>query len=177
MIYFLRYFFYIIIDNQAKIEPSTIHKINPIHFEKTEGNLELANNIFCFLSTKLSLSRLQRDLSNSTIFRNLGYPLSLSIIGFKSFIKGFTKLSINHKQLSNQLNNNFQVITEGIATRLKILGIQNSYENLLDISRNSNYDNIKNNINNYIQNLNISDKEKKYLLTITPHNYTGIYKL
>ena len=153
------------------------HKKNPINFEKSEGNLELSNNILSFLSQKLSYSRLQRDLSNSTIFRNLGYPLSLSIIGFKSFIKGFLTININNNQLLLELNNNFEVITEGIATRLKILGIYDSYENLLNISRNSNKDNIKQNIHKYIQNLNIPEKEKKYLLTITPHNYTGIYKL
>ena len=163
---------------EKEIGSSTMpHKINPINFENSEGNLSLCNNILSFLSNKLPISRLQRDLSNSTIIRNLGYPLSLSIISFKSFILGFNNININNDLLYNELNNHFEIITEGIATRLKILGIYDSYESLLNISRNSNTHNIKNNIHNYIQNLNIPEKEKKYLFTITPHNYTGIYKL
>ena len=119
-IYFLQNLFSIIIDNNKIIGSSTMpHKINPIHFEKTEGNLQLANNILCFLSNKLSISRLQRDLSNSTILRNLGYPLSLSIISFKSFIIGFNNIDINKDFIYNELNNHFEIITEGIATRLK----------------------------------------------------------
>lgn len=163
---------------EKEIGSSTMpHKINPINFENSEGNLSLCNNILSYLSNKLPISRLQRDLSNSTIIRNLGYPLSLSIISFKSFILGFNNININNDLLYNELNNHFEIITEGIATRLKILGIYDSYESLLNISRNSNTHNIKNNIHNYIQNLNITEKEKKYLFTITPHNYTGIYKL
>ena len=170
--------YFILHKDKNQIGSSTMpHKINPINFENSEGNLHLANNILSFLSNKLPLSRLQRDLSNSTIFRNLGYPLSLSIISFKSFIIGFNNIDINKDFIYNELNNHFEIITEGIATRLKILGIYNSYESLLDISRNSNNNNIHDNINKYIQSIDIPEKEKKYLLTITPHNYTGIYKL
>ena len=170
--------YFILHKERNQIGSSTMpHKINPINFENSEGNLHLANNILSFLSNKLPLSRLQRDLSNSTIFRNLGYPLSLSIISFKSFIIGFNNIDINKDFIHNELNNHFEIITEGIATRLKILGIYNSYESLLDISRNSNNNNIHDNINKYIQSIDIPEKEKKYLFTITPHNYTGIYKL
>ena len=153
------------------------HKVNPINFENAEGNFMLGNNLFQFFSRKLPISRLQRDLRESTVLRNLGVAFSYTLIGLQSFMEGLNKIDINREVIEKDLEDNFCVVTEGIQTRLKVLGIENSYETFKELARNHDKKNLKENIKKLINSLDIDDSEKKYLNTITPFNYTGIYKL
>ena len=153
------------------------HKINPINFENSEGNFMIANNWFQFFSRKLPISRMQRDLTDSTVLRNLGSAFSHTLIGLVSFEEGLQKLDIDKKKMETDLEENFSVVSEGIQTRLKVLGVDNSYESFKEITRNYDKSNIKTKINELVQSLDIEEAEKKYLNTITPLNYTGIYKL
>ena len=148
------------------------HKVNPIDFENSEGNLSYANAIFEFLSAKLPISRLQRDLTVSTVLRNIGVPISHTIIGIKSTLKGIRKLLVNEVRIQEDLKNNWIVIAEAIQTILRREGVDKPYELLKDLTRNNTKVD-ENVFNEFIIKLDISEKVKKELKDITPFNYTG----
>ena len=149
------------------------HKVNPIDFENSEGNLGIANSIFNHLSSKLPISRLQRDLTDSTVLRNLGVPIAHTIIGINSTIKGINKILLNKNKIEEDLENNWIVISEAIQTVLRREGYPKPYEALKKLTRkNEKIDKIT--FSNFIENLEISEKVKKELMKISPFNYTGI---
>ena len=150
------------------------HKVNPIDFENSEGNLGYANSIFQHLSEKLPVSRLQRDLTDSTVLRNLGVPISHTLIAFKSTIKGINKLIVNETKIQEDLNNNWAVVAEAIQTILRRINYPKPYEALKELTRtNAKID--KNNIKKFIDSLDISEEIKSELKNITPENFTGIH--
>jgi len=149
------------------------HKVNPIDFENSEGNLGLANATFSFFSDKLPISRLQRDLTDSTVLRNIGVPLGHTIIALKSTLKGLSKLLVNKNKIHADLENNWAVVAEAIQTILRREGYPNPYKALKDLTR-TNMKITKLSMLNFIENLDIDDSLKKELKTITPFNYTGI---
>ena len=149
------------------------HKVNPIDFENSEGNLGVANSIFNHLSSKLPISRLQRDLTDSTVLRNIGVPIAHSVIGINSTIKGINKLLVNTEKINSDLEMNWIVIAEGIQTILRREGFPKPYEALKELTRNNQEINKKTFIN-FIEKLEISDEAKKELKKISPFNYTGI---
>ena len=148
------------------------HKVNPIDFENAEGNLGVANALFTHLSEKLPISRLQRDLSDSTVMRNLGVPIAHSIISYKAIIKGLNKLIVNHAKINEELNENWAIISEAIQTILRREGIKNPYEKLKELTR-QNEKIREEDIVNFIDSLELSEKIKKELKKINPTNYTG----
>jgi adenylosuccinate lyase len=149
------------------------HKINPIDFENSEGNLGLANSIFEFFSSKLPISRLQRDLTDSTVLRNIGVPFGHTIIALNSTLKGLKKLVINKEKIEDELNNNWSVVAEAIQTILRKEGFPNPYEVLKELTRTNNLI-TKEVIHIFIENLNVTNNLKIELKKITPFNYTGI---
>ena len=150
------------------------HKVNPIDFENSEGNLGYANSIFQHLSEKLPVSRLQRDLTDSTVLRNIGVPISHTLIAFKSSIKGINKLIVNETKIQEDLNNNWAVVAEAIQTILRRINYPKPYEALKELTRtNAKID--KNNIKKFIDSLDISEEIKSELKNITPENFTGIH--
>ena len=150
------------------------HKVNPIDFENSEGNLGYANSIFQHLSEKLPISRLQRDLTDSTVLRNIGVPISHTLIAFKSTIKGINKLIVNETKIQEDLNNNWAVVAEAIQTILRRINYPKPYEALKELTRtNAKID--KNNIKKFIDSLDISEEIKSELKNITPENFTGIH--
>jgi adenylosuccinate lyase len=149
------------------------HKVNPIDFENAEGNLGLANSIFTFLSSKLPISRLQRDLTDSTVLRNIGVPIAHTLIALKSLIKGTNKLVLNEKKLKQDLDNNWAVVAEAIQTILRREGYPKPYEALKGLTR-SNSIITKKTIGDFIDSLNVNDEIKLELKNITPENYIGI---
>ncbi len=149
------------------------HKVNPIDFENSEGNLGMANAIFEHLSRKLPISRLQRDLTDSTVLRNIGVPIGHTIIGLQSTLKGLNKLLINEQKIAADLEDNWAVVAEAIQTILRREGYPNPYEALKELTRvNSKITRIS--ISEFIDTLEISDDVKAELKAITPENYTGI---
>ena len=151
------------------------HKVNPIDFENAEGNLMLANSQFIFLAEKLPVSRLQRDLTDSTVSRNIGVPLAHTKIAFESIIKGLNKIDINKKEIEKDLNNNWAVVSEGIQTILRRENIENPYELLKDLTRGNNEINQKS-LKEFINKLPVNDEVKDELLSISPSNYIGNLK-
>ena len=149
------------------------HKVNPIDFENAEGNLGMANSIFDFLAKKLPVSRLQRDLTDSTVLRNIGVPFAHTLISLKSLEKGINKLVINEKEITNDLNQNWAVVAEAIQTILRREGYPNPYEALKQLTRKNTIID-EQCIQDFIENLNIEQKIKDELKKITPLNYTGI---
>ena len=149
------------------------HKVNPIDFENSEGNLGIANAIFEHLSAKLPISRLQRDLTDSTVLRNIGVPFGHTIIAFNATLKGLNKLVINEHKFAEDLEKNWAVVAEAIQTILRREGYPNPYEALKDLTRTNTVIN-KEAIHNFIQNLNISEEIKLELKQISPSNYLGI---
>ena len=149
------------------------HKVNPIDFENSEGNLGLANALFEHLSAKLPVSRLQRDLTDSTVLRNVGVPFSHSSIAIKSTIKGINKLIVNKIKIEDDLNNNWAVIAEAIQTILRREGYPNPYETLKELTRKNTSIN-RDTIHQFIDTLNISSEIKNELKKISPSNYTGL---
>lgn len=149
------------------------HKVNPIDFENSEGNLGLANAIFEHLSAKLPVSRLQRDLTDSTVLRNIGVPFGHTLIGFKSTLKGLNKLLLNEAKFAEDLENNWAVVAEAIQTILRREAYPNPYEALKGLTRTNEKIN-QQSISNFINTLDVSDKIKEELKAITPSNYTGI---
>ena len=149
------------------------HKVNPIDFENSEGNLGIANAIFEHLSAKLPISRLQRDLTDSTVLRNVGVPFGHTIIGFKSTLKGLNKLLLNESKFAEDLENNWAVVAEAIQTVLRREAYPNPYEALKGLTRTNTKIN-QSSISNFIDTLEVSDSIKEELKRITPSNYTGI---
>lgn len=149
------------------------HKVNPIDFENAEGNLGMANAILAHLATKLPISRLQRDLTDSTVLRNVGVPMAHIEIAFKSLTKGLGKLLLNEKALYRDLDNCWAVVAEGIQTILRREGYPKPYEALKALTR-TNEGITAESISNFIDTLQVSDAVKAELKAITPHNYTGI---
>ena len=149
------------------------HKVNPIDFENAEGNLGLANALFEHLSAKLPISRLQRDLTDSTVLRNIGVPIAHGVIALSSIQKGLDKLLLNESALQKDLEDNWAVVAEAIQTILRREGIPNPYEMLKDLTR-SNEQITAASIQTFISNLDISSSLKEELNQITPQNYTGI---
>ncbi|HEX7905101.1 MAG TPA: adenylosuccinate lyase [Chitinophagaceae bacterium] len=149
------------------------HKVNPIDFENAEGNLSIGNALFEYLSSKLPVSRLQRDLTDSTVLRNMGSPFAHTMIAFRSIEKGLGKLIINDAKIHEDLENNWAVVAEAIQTVLRRENFPNPYEALKDLTRgNGRID--KKAIHTFIDGLKIKDDLKKELKKISPHNYTGI---
>lgn len=149
------------------------HKVNPIDFENSEGNLGIANAIFEHLAAKLPISRMQRDLTDSTVLRNAGVPFGHTIIGFKSTLKGLGKLLLNAAKFEQDLENNWAVVAEAIQTILRREGYPNPYEALKGLTR-TNEAITKTSISNFIDTLEVSDVIKSELKAISPSNYTGI---
>ena len=149
------------------------HKVNPIDFENSEGNLGIANSIFEHLSAKLPISRLQRDLTDSTVLRNIGVPFGHTSIAFKSTVKGINKLIVNREKIESDLNNNWAVIAEAIQTILRREGYPNPYETLKELTRKNSEIN-KTTIHQFIDSLKINTEIKNELKKISPQNYTGI---
>ncbi|WP_455498561.1 adenylosuccinate lyase [Coprobacter sp.] len=149
------------------------HKVNPIDFENSEGNLGIANAILDHLATKLPISRLQRDLTDSTVLRNIGVPLAHMVIALQSTIKGLGKLLLNEKAIYNDLDNMWSVVAEGIQTILRREGYPKPYEALKALTRTNGTIN-EESIHAFIETLNVPDTIKAELKTITPHSYTGM---
>ena len=160
--------------NTKEVGSSTMpHKINPIDFENAEGNFGIANAMFSFFGSKLPISRLQRDLTDSTVLRNVGIPFGHTLIGFKSVINGLNKLTVNKQKIEFDLNQNWIVVAEAIQTILRREKYSEPYEKLKTLTRNN--DSIdKNKIHDFINKLKIREEVKIELKKITPHNYTGI---
>jgi adenylosuccinate lyase len=165
---------------KQKIKPGEVgsstmpHKVNPIDFENSEGNLGVANAVFEHLSAKLPISRLQRDLTDSTVTRNMGVPIAHTVIGLKSLLRGLNKLILNGKKIRSDLQNNWAVVAEAVQTVLRREGYPEPYEKLKELTRI--YSTIDQKaIAGFIESLAVSDAVKKELLAITPENYTGIY--
>ena len=149
------------------------HKVNPIDFENSEGNLGLANAVFEHLSAKLPISRLQRDLTDSTVLRNIGVPFAHTMIAFKSTLKGLNKLVLNEAVIRKDLEDNWVVVAEAIQTVLRREGYPNPYEALKDLTRVAGKVD-ENVIAEFVNNLQVSAELKQELMAITPFNYTGI---
>lgn len=149
------------------------HKVNPIDFENSEGNLGIANALLNHLSSKLPISRLQRDLTDSTVLRNVGMPFAHTLIAIKSTIKGLHKLLLNDSKIKEDLENNWAVVAEAIQTILRREGYPNPYETLKGLTR-TNTGITRESIANFIETLEVDDRVKDELKTITPSNYTGI---
>tara|TARA_R110002096_G_scaffold221429_1_gene410216 strand:+ start:5663 stop:7015 length:1353 start_codon:yes stop_codon:yes gene_type:complete len=149
------------------------HKVNPIDFENSEGNLGIANALFEHLSAKLPLSRLQRDLTDSTVLRNIGVPIAHTLIAIKSLQKGLGKLLINEAKIKQDLEENWAVVTEAIQTILRRENYPKPYEALKELSR-TNQKIDEKAVQQFIKQLEVSESIKKELLAITPFNYTGV---
>lgn len=149
------------------------HKVNPIDFENSEGNLGMANAVFAHLSEKLPISRLQRDLTDSTVLRNVGVPFAHSLIAFQSTLKGLNKLLLNEAKISQDLNSQWAVVAEAIQTILRRENYPNPYEALKELTR-TNTGITEASIQEFISTLEVSEDIKEELLAITPFNYTGI---
>ncbi|WP_373056458.1 adenylosuccinate lyase [Zunongwangia sp. H14] len=149
------------------------HKVNPIDFENSEGNLGIANAIFEHLASKLPVSRLQRDLTDSTVLRNVGVPIGHTLISFKSTLKGLNKLLLNEEKINADLENNWAVVAEAIQTILRREGFKNPYEALKGLTRTNEKIN-KKSIADFIETLEVPETVKTEMRDITPQNYTGI---
>jgi adenylosuccinate lyase len=149
------------------------HKVNPIDFENGEGNLGYANAIFGHLAEKLPVSRLQRDLTDSTVLRNIGVPVGHSVIAFNSLLKGLNKLVVNNEKIKSDLEDNWVVVAEAIQTILRREGFPKPYEMMLDLTR-THQKVTRESIHLFIENLDINDDLKAELKAITPFNFTGI---
>ena len=149
------------------------HKVNPIDFENSEGNLGMANAIFEHLAAKLPISRMQRDLTDSTVLRNVGVPFGHTLIGFASTLKGLNKLLLNKEKFEQDLENNWAVVAEAIQTILRREAYPNPYEALKGLTR-TNEKITQQSIANFIDGLDVSAAIKEELKVITPANFTGI---
>lgn len=164
---------------KQKIKPGEVgssampHKVNPIDFENSEGNLGIANALFEHLSAKLPISRLQRDLTDSTVLRNIGVPIGHTLIAFQSTLKGLNKLLLNEAKFAEDLENNWAVVAEAIQTILRREGYPNPYEALKGLTRTNERIN-QTTIANFIEDLEIPESVKAEIRNITPANYTGI---
>ncbi|MFC2125369.1 adenylosuccinate lyase [Bacteroidota bacterium] len=158
---------------KGEVGSSTMpHKVNPIDFENAEGNLGVANAVCEFLSTKLPISRLQRDLTDSTVLRNIGVPMGHSLIAYNSLLKGLGKIQLNQAAIDKDLENNWAVVGEGIQTILRTTGYPNPYEALLELTR-KNEKITEESIKDFIEELNVDEEVKERLRQITPRTYVG----
>lgn len=148
------------------------HKVNPIDFENAEGNLGLANSILGHLAEKLPISRWQRDLTDSTVQRNIGVGIGYMILGLSSLVKGLGKLEINLPAISTDLANNWELLAEPIQTVMRKCGMENAYEKLKDLTRGKKVD--AQGIKDFVAGLNLPENEKQKLSELTPHNYIGL---
>ena len=161
--------------NSNEVGSSTMpHKVNPIDFENAEGNFGLSNSLNDFFANKLSRSRLQRDLSDSTVQRNIGLSFAYSYIGLESLNKGMNKISPNKDTIMRELDNNWEVLTEAVQTVMRYEGINDAYEQLKTLSRGKKLD--KSSYQEFISNLEISSESKNKLLKLTPTKYIGLAK-
>ena len=161
--------------NSNEVGSSTMpHKVNPIDFENAEGNFGLSNSLNDFFANKLSRSRLQRDLSDSTVQRNIGLSFAYSYIGLESLNKGMNKISPNKDTIMRELDNNWEVLTEAVQTVMRYEGINDAYEQLKTLSRGKKLD--KSSYQEFISNLEISTESKNKLLKLTPSKYIGLDK-
>ena len=149
------------------------HKVNPIDFENSEGNIGIANALFEHLAAKLPVSRLQRDLTDSTVLRVVGVPIAHTLIAFSSTLKGLNKLLLNESAFEQDLEANWAVVAEAIQSVLRREGFEKPYELLKDLTR-TNEGITEQSVQNFILSLNVSDTVKEELKAITPHNYAGI---
>ena len=149
------------------------HKVNPIDYENSEGNLGLSNAILQFLAAKLPVSRLQRDLTDSTVLRNIGVPLGHSIIAIQSTLKGLRKLILNKEKIDEDLDNTWAVVAEALQTILRREEYPHAYETLKGLTR-TNSAITEKTIHDFIKTLDVSDEVKAEMMAVTPHNYTGI---
>jgi adenylosuccinate lyase len=150
------------------------HKVNPIDFENAEGNLGVANALYEHFAAKLPISRLQRDLTDSTVLRNIGVPIAHSLIAFTSIIKGVNKLLLNKDAIDLDLESNWAVVAEAIQTVLRREGYDKPYEALKELTR-THHKVTKTSLAEFIDGLNISHEVKTELKKITPFNYSGVY--
>ncbi len=148
------------------------HKINPIQFENAEGNMGISNSILIHLATKLPLSRMQRDLTDSTTLRNQGVAIGHSYLALKNILNGLDRITINNFKMKNELDGNWEVLAEAIQTVLRKTGNEDSYEKLKKLTRGQKTDSLK--IQSFINDLKISDEDKRMLLSLTPSSYIGI---
>ena len=148
------------------------HKVNPIDFENSEGNIGLANSMLNFFAEKLPISRLQRDLSDSTSLRNIGVAFGYSLISYKSTLKGLKKISPNKNKINEELDNNWIVLSEAVQTIMRLENIENAYEKMKDLTRGNNLK--KEQYLEFVENLDISQKNKDYLTNLNPRNYIGV---
>jgi adenylosuccinate lyase len=151
------------------------HKVNPINFENAEGNFGMANAVCEHLSAKLPISRLQRDLTDSTVLRNIGMPFAHTIIAMKSLLKALEKIKVNTEAINNDLENNWAVVAEAVQTILRREGYPNPYEELKQLTR-KNSKVSKEDFVSFIKKLKVTQAIKKELLSVTPFNYTGVFK-
>jgi len=148
------------------------HKVNPIDFENSEGNIGLANSMLNFFAEKLPISRLQRDLSDSTTLRNIGAAFGYSVISYKSTLKGLNKITPNNNKINEELDSNWAVLSEAVQTIMRLENIENAYEQLKNLTRGKNLNQEK--YLEFIDGLDVSAKNKQYLIKLTPRNYIGI---
>ncbi|MFI3316100.1 MAG: adenylosuccinate lyase [Rikenellaceae bacterium] len=151
------------------------HKVNPIDFENAEGNFGMANAVYEHLAAKLPISRLQRDLTDSTVLRNVGVPMAHSLIGFRSLLKGLNKVILNQEAIDADLNDNWAVVAEGIQTVLRSVGYPSPYEALKALTRTNSHITAES-IATFITELDVTEEVKERLRAITPHSYTGIFE-
>ena len=160
---------------KGEVGSSTMpHKVNPIDFENAEGNLGLSNAMNSYFSNKLTKSRLQRDLSDSTVLRNIGTSYGYSCLAINSLCKGLNKITPNRKVINEELDNNWEVLTEAVQTIMRLEGINDAYEQLKRLSRGKRLD--KTSYIEFVKTLDISTKSKEKLLKLTPHSYVGLAK-
>ena len=148
------------------------HKINPIQFENAEGNMGIASALLNHLATKLPISRMQRDLTDSTTLRNQGVALGHSYLALQNILKGLSRITINKTQMLKELDNHWEVLTEAIQTILRKSGKTNAYEQLKDLTRGKSIN--TESLAKFISGLKISDEDKRTLLNLTPKSYTGL---
>ena len=159
--------------NKNEVGSSTMpHKVNPIDFENSEGNFSISNSLNDFFANKLSKSRLQRDLSDSTVLRNIGLGFGYALLGLKSIEKGLNKITPNLDAINKELSNNWEVLTEAIQTIMRYEGIPDAYEQLKSLSRGNKLS--EKTYKEFVMSLEISEESKDKLSKLTPHTYTGI---
>ena len=158
---------------KSEIGSSTMpHKINPIHFENAEGNCGLSSVLLTHFANKLTVSRMQRDLSGSTVIRNQGLALGYSVIALNNLAKGVGRITINKQKIKNELNNHWEVLAEALQTILRKNGFANAYETIKGLTRGESLN--KNSIKEIISKLDVSSDDKDLLLELSPETYTGL---
>lgn len=171
--YYISLNYFKLLKKEDEVGSSTMpHKVNPIDFENSEGNLGLANSLLSFMSNKLTKSRLQRDLSDSTVLRNIGVALGYSLIAYKSCLKGLNKISVNESETKKDLEENVEVITEGVQTVLRSAGVSNPYEKMKELSRGNKLSYKELFI--YLESLDLAENTINNLRNLNPENYIGL---